>query len=178
MNEVTKSSENFIGYEYKEVITTRDKEGMYADGYPSFGWTLDGITPSAIGLSTVNLKFKRDRKIKNKAELSRLQRQFEAGVAEIFNLERSKTTSAFITAMTIGLIGTAFLAGSVFALIYAEMIPLMIILAIPGFIGWYLPYMLYKRIKAKKSATVLPLIENQYDTIYDVCSQGHAMLAG
>ena len=76
MNGVTKNSDNFIGYEYKEIIITCDKEGMYADGYPSFGWKLDGITPSVIGLSTVNLKFKRDRKIKNKAELSRLQRQF------------------------------------------------------------------------------------------------------
>ncbi|MCL2695397.1 MAG: hypothetical protein FWE69_03615 [Clostridiales bacterium] len=177
MNEITKNNGNFIGYEYKEVITTRDMEGMYTDGYPSFGWQLDGVSPSPIGFSAVGLKFKRDRKIKNKAELSRLQRQFEAGISEIFSLERSKTSSAFITAMTVGLIGTAFLAGATFAFIYGEMIPLMILLAIPGFIGWFLPFTLFKKIRAKKSAAVMPLIENQYDALYELCAEGHTLLA-
>ena len=176
MNEITRNGENFVGYEYKEIITTRDMEGIYTDGYPSFGWKLEGITSSAIGLSMVNLRFKRDRKIKNKAELSRLQRQFEASIVEINNLERSKTTSAFITSMSVGLAGSAFLAGATFAFIYAEMIPLMIILAVPGFIGWALPYILYKKIKAKKNAKVIPLIENQYDNLYVICEKGHALL--
>ena len=178
MSEITKNSENFVGYEYKEITTTRDMESVYADGYPSFGWKLDGITPSVIGFSTVNMKFKRDRKIKNKAELSRLQRQFEAGISEIGSLERSKTSSAFITAMTIGLIGTAFLAGATFAFIYGEMIMLMVALAVPGFLGWFLPYTLYKKLTVKRSSTVMPLIENQYDAIYEVCEKGQALLAG
>lgn len=176
MSEITRNSEDFVGYEYKEITTTRVMEGVYADGYPNFGWKLDGCSPSAIGFSAVILKFKRDRKIKNKAELSRLQRKFEAGIAEIDNLKRSKTSSAFITAMTVGLIGTAFLAGATFAFIYAKMIPLMIVLAIPGFIGWYLPYILYKKLTAKRSTAVMPLIEKQYDEIYEVCEKGHALL--
>ena len=176
MSEITRNGENFVGYEYKEITTTRDMESVYLDGYPHFGWQPDGVAPSAIGFSHVNLRFKRDRKIKNKAEISRLQRQFEACIAEIGNLERSKTSSAFVTAMTVGLIGTVFLAGATFAFIYAELIPLMVILAIPGFIGWGLPYMLYKRIVAKRSAVVIPLIENQYDALCDVCEKGHAML--
>ena len=177
MSEATRNNENFIGYEYKEITTTRDMEGVYADAYPNFGWKLEAITPSAIGISTVNMKFKRDRKIKNKAELSRLQRQFESSVVEIGDLERSKTSAAFITAMTVGLIGTALLAAATFAFIYAGMITLMIGLAVPGFIGWYLPYMLYKKIKAKKSATIMPLIENQYDAIYVICEKGYALSA-
>ena len=177
MSEITKNSENFVGYEYRDVYTTRDMEGVYADGYPNFGWKLEGCTPPTPGFSTVNLKFKRDRKIRNKAELSRLQRQFEQGVAEIGNLERSRNTSAFTTALTVGLIGTALLAGATFAFIYAEMIPLMIVLAIPGFIGWFLPYKLYKGIAAKKSTTVAPLIDKQYDAIYDVCERAHTLLA-
>jgi hypothetical protein len=177
MNEITKNSENFVAYEYKEVTTTRDMEGIYTDNYPSFGWQLDGITPSVFGLSTITIRFKRDRKIRNKAELSRLQRQFEAGIAEINNLEKSKTTSAFIVAMTVGLIGTALMAGATFAFIFAEMIPLMIILAVPGFIGWIVPYFLYRKVSIKRSATVVSLIEKQYDDIYEVCEKGHALLA-
>ena len=177
MNEITRNAENFVGYEYKEVATTSAMEGVYADGYPNFGWTLDGAVPSALGLSAINLKFKRDRKIRNKAELSRLQRQFEQAVAQIINLERSKTTGAFATALTIGLIGSAFLAGATFAFVYAEMVLLMVILAVPGFLGWGLPYLFYKRMSAKKSATVAPLIEQQYDAIYEVCAKGHALLS-
>ena len=177
MNTITGNSENFVGYEYKEITTTRDMEGVYADGYPNFRWKLDGVAPSVIGFSAVTLKFKRDRKIRNKAELSRLQRQFETSIAEIGNLERSKTYSAFIAAMTVGLTGTAFLAGATFAFIYAAMIPLMVILAIPGFIGWFLSYILYKKIMAKKSSAVMPLVENQYDALYAVCEKGHALLA-
>lgn len=177
MSEIFKNRDSFVGYEYKEIVTTREMEGIYADGYPSFGWSLDGITPSVLGFSTVSLKFKRDRKIRNKAELSRLQRQFEASIAEIENLERSKTTSAFITAMSVGLLGCAFLAGATFAFIYANMIALMIALAVPGFISWLLPYYLYKKMCTKRNAIVIPLMDNQYDTIYEICEKGHALLA-
>ena len=176
MNETIKKSDNFIGYEYKEITVDRDMEGVYADAYPNFGWKLESGAASIFGLSAVNLKFKRDRKIRNKAELTRLQRQFESNVNEIERLEQSKTTTAFTTAMTVGLIGTAFLAGAVFAFIYAEMIPLMILLSIPGFIGWALPYQLYKKIQANRTKKILPLIEKQYDTIYEVCEKAHSLL--
>ncbi|MDR0812982.1 MAG: hypothetical protein LBO63_03120 [Oscillospiraceae bacterium] len=177
MSEITKNSENFVGYEYKEVTTTRDMEGVYADGYPNFGWKLDNISPSAISLSTVSLRFKRDRKIRNKAELSRLQRQFDSGITQIESLERSKSTSAFAAALTVGLIGTAFMAGSVFAIVPTETpsVLLCAILAVPAFIGWALPYFIYKKMLAKKSATVAPLIEKQYDDIYEVSEKAHAI---
>jgi len=177
MNEYIGKNNDFVGYEYKEVTVGRDMEGVYADGYPNFGWKLEGGSVSPIGLSTVNLKFKRDRKINNKAELTRLQRQFESNVDDIEKLEQSKATSAFAAALSVGLIGTAFLAGATFAFIFAEMIPLMIVLAIPGFIGWGLPYLLYKKILDKKSKAVSPMIERQYDSIYEVCEKAHALLA-
>jgi len=177
MNQQMNNGDGFIGYEYKEIRTTHDMEGVYADGYPNFGWTLDGHTASILGSSVVSLKFKRDRKIRNKAELSRLQRQFEQGVEEILDLERSKATKAFIAALVVGLIGSAFLAGATFSFIYLEMIPLMVILAVPGFVGWILPYFLYKRMISKRSAKVVPLIEQQYDSIYEVCEKAHGLLA-
>ena len=176
MNEITKNGENYIGYEYKEVTVDRDKEGVYADGYPNFGWKLEGNTDSIFGLSTVSLKFKRDRKIFNKAELTRLQRQFESNVDEIEKLEKSKTHTAFITALAIGLFGTAFMAGATFAFL-AAMIPLCIVLAVPAFIGWAVPYFSFIKIKNKRIQTVTPLIEQQYDAIYEVCEKAHSLLA-
>ena len=176
MNETTKSSANFIGYEYKELILARDKEGVYADGYPNFGWLRERTPESIFGLSLVSMKFKRDRKIRNKAELTRLQRQFESNVCEIEKLEQSKITAAQIAAFTIGLIGTAFMAGATFAFL-ANMIPLCIILAVPAFIGWAVPYFCFIKIRDKRIAAVTPLIEQQYDAIYEVCEKAHGLLA-
>jgi hypothetical protein len=163
------TSTNFVGYEYKEVSASRNLEGVYADGYPNFGWQLDG---GGFG----RLKFKRDRKIRNKAELSRLQRQFEAMVGEIENLERSKTTGAQVTALTVGLIGTALVGGATFAFIYGNMIPLMLVLALPGFVLCGVAYLLYNKVKAKKCTSVEPLIDKKYDDIYEVCAKAHTLL--
>lgn len=176
MNETIKTSENYIGYEYKEITVDREKEGVYADGYPNFGWKLESGTDSIFGLSTVSLKFKRDRKILNKAELTRLQRQFESGVNAIEKLEQSKTRTAFITALAIGLTGTGFMAGATFAFL-AGMIPLCIVLAIPAFIGWAAPYFSFIKIRNKRINTITPLIEQQYDAIYEVCEKAHSLLA-
>jgi hypothetical protein len=166
---MSENSKNFVGYEYKEVQASRDLEGVYADGYPSFGWELDGG-------GNGRMKFKRDRKIRNKAELARLQREFEAKTHEIENLERSKTSGAQIAAMTVGLIGTALLGGATFAYIYGNMIPLMIVLALPGFVLWGAAYLLYGRFRAKKTAAAEPLIDQKYDEIYDVCARAHTLL--
>jgi len=167
---------NFVGYEYKEVAVNRDMEGVYADAYPSFGWVLEGSAHPVIGTPAAILKFKRDRKIHNKAELTRLQRQFEGSAREIEKLEQSKTTKATITAFIIGIIGTAFMAGSVFAFL-GNMIPLCIVLAVPAFIGWALPYFSFLRLTAKRTEAVTPLIDRQYDTIYEVCEKAHGLLA-
>ena len=176
MSEVIKNENNFIGYEYKDVTVTRSMESVYADGYANFGWTLDGTAPSLKGISSVTLKFKRDRKIRNKVELTRLQRQFESCVVEIESLERSKGIGASAAAYGIGIVGTAFMAGSVFSYL-AGLLPLSIILAIPGFIGWVLPYFSYINIHSRKTAKVAPLIDNQYDTIYDICEKANSLLA-
>lgn len=176
MNENTKNGEGFIGYEYKEVIASRDMASVYADGYPNFGWAPDTDASAAVGIFTTVLKFKRDRKIRNKAELTRLQRQFEGNVKEIEKLEQSRTTTANIAACCIGLVGTAFMAGSVFAFL-ANMIALFIILAIPACIGWILPYFTFLKMKAKRIRTMTPLIDQQYDSIYETCEKAHSLLA-
>jgi hypothetical protein len=170
--------EYFIAYEYKNVTVSRDFENIYLDSLPNFGWQPDGNVPfiSSRGIVAVSLKFKRNRRIKNKAELSRLEREFENNVRMIESLERSKESSAQITAFTIGIIGTAFMAGSVFAFL-AGMTPLMIILAIPAFFGWLFPYFRYRDVKAKRTKTVAPLIDDQYDDLYDVCEKAHELLA-
>jgi hypothetical protein len=176
MSEVNRNEKGFIGYEYKEATVSRKMEAIYSDSYSHFGWTLEGITPTAKGPYSVTMSLKRDRKIKNKAELTRLQRKFESCVKELERLENSKVIKASTMAYSIGVIGTAFLAGSVFGYT-ANMLPLSIILAIPGFAGWVIPYFAFTQIHNKKSGEVAPLIEQQYDAIYDVCENANALLS-
>jgi len=168
---------NFIGYEYRDITVDHEKESLYVDGFQNFGWILEKVNTPPIGLGIVTLKFKRDRKIRNKMELTRLQRQFEACIAEITSMEKSKADGASILAFTVGLIGTAFMAGSVFAVVASPpIIWLCILLAIPAFIGWTLPYFLFKSHYAKKTEKLAPLINGKYDEIYEVCERGNSLL--
>ena len=177
MSEMNKQDNNFVGYEYKNMTVKRSMESVYADGYKNFGWVLENTTASGTNMDTVSMKFKRDRKICNKAELTRLQRQFEACVNEIETMERSKTSGASIAAFTVGIVGTAFMALSTFSYLNG-MVPLMIILAIPGFLGWIIPYFCFNSMKRSKTAKVAPLIDKKYDEIYEVCEKGNGLFVG
>ena len=177
MNEITKGGKDYIGYDYKTVTTNSEKTSMYLDAYENFGWTPDDSISSNQFGSTVTIKLKRDRKILNKTELTRLQQHFEACMDEIETLERSKTQKATIYSIALGLIGCSFLAGSVFA-VTAEppLILLCILLGIPGLIGWALPYYLFKLFSKKRTAEVIPHIEKKYDEIHEICEKGNALI--
>ena len=110
-------------------------------------------------------------------ELTRLQRNFEACVNEIEELEKSKTSAATIYALVIVILGTAFMAGSVFAVTaQPPHIVLCILLAIPGFIGWIIPYFVYEKTVKKQTEKVIQLIEEKYDEIYKICEKGNKLL--
>jgi hypothetical protein len=171
------TEEQFIAYEYKNVIVPRDFENIYLDSLPNFGWQPDGTVPfnSSRGIAAISLNFKRDREIQNKPELSRLEQEFENNVHVIESLERSKESRAKIAAFILGITGMAFMAGSVFAYL-AGMPPLMVILAIAGFLGLVFPYFCYRKVKVRRAKSVSPLIDEQYDTLYDVCEKAHEIL--
>ncbi len=175
MSEMIRTEHSFVGYEYKDVIVKQDAESLYTDGYAHFGWILEATSTPFQNVGSVTMKFKRDRKIRNKAELTRLQRQFESCVTEIATLERSKIIGASAVAYIIGIVGTACMAGSVFAY-QANMLPLTITLAVPGFAGWIIPYFSYCGLRKKKSDKVTPYIDKKYDEIYEVCEKANGLL--
>ena len=198
---------NFVGYEYKRVVVPNEQESLWCDSMQSFGWIVDKrkaahvkpvwgpirlmLAPLALlpgfpfakmikdhdSDTQTELTFKRDKRIEGKAELVRLQAQFENYARGIESLENTKSFGARIAAYVIALIGTAFMAGSVFAML-AGMIPLTVILAIPAFVGWVLPYFIFRSMTSKRTKTVEPQIEKQYDGIYDVCQQASSVFVG
>ena len=172
---MTQTRADFIGYEYKDVTVRRDMEAIYADSFPSFGWQIEG-TGFTTSPRNVVLKFKRNRRITNKAELTRLQREFEGHIHELERLEDFKFIVPSAVAYAIGIFGTAFIAGSVFAMTATlPLLPLSIILAVPGIIGWIVPYFAYLKLKKKKTDIATPVIDRQYDAIYEVCEKASAL---
>lgn len=176
MNAGTHNEKGFIGYEYKDVTVSRELEPIYADGYENFGWKLEEVGIPLGKPTAVKMQFKRDRKIRNVAELARLQRQFDAYAGEVMALRKEKERSASAVAYSIGIIGTALMAGAVFTL-QAGIIPVMVILGILGFAGWTAPYFLYTRLIREKTIRVTPLIDAKYDEIYSVCEKANDLLA-
>lgn len=98
-------------------------------------------------------------------------------MSEIVALENSTESFAMIAALTSGVSGCAFMAGSVFAVTAAKpIIWLMILLAIPGFFLWGIAYPLYKNVKKWRAEKVKPLIEAKLDEAEKVCEKGHSLL--
>jgi hypothetical protein len=177
MNEIIKNNKNFVGYEYKEILTSSDKVSMYLDGFENFGWEVDEHMGQIQSGEKIRLKLKRDRKILNKVELTRLQRNFEACMEEIDSLEKSIKKTATMMAIIIGIIGTVFMAGSVFAVTNEPpIIWLSVLLAIPAFIGWISPIFVYKKIMRERAEEIVPFIEQKQEEIYELCEKGSKLL--
>jgi len=163
-------------YEYLTVSVPQGRLGFVTDTYDSFGWAGDGsrTTTSPTGQTTLNLK--RDRHIKNRPLVAELQRKAETALAEIDRLERAKTSKASITAFSVGIIGAAALAGSIFTFQAGAWFP-FVLLGLIGIICWVVPYFAYNRIKTSAIAAVTPAINQQYDTVYDACEQARELAA-
>lgn len=174
-------NKGFVGYEYREISVPEYLSSLCADSYPCFGWKLDS---SAVQIKTgkakcryVDLRFKRDYKIMNKVELTRLQRNFDGCVDQLEALEKAKTFMPFIMALIIGLIGTAFMALSTFAVTAdPPHILACAVFAVPGVTGWILPFFIYKKMVLEKRKKLAPLIEQKYDEIYGICEKGSSLL--
>lgn len=190
MNELNSKNTDYIGYEYREFVVPEKYSSLCLDSYPCFGWESDpnrkvskkngeGYSNKTISRvqENITLYFRRSRNISNKAELTRLQRNFDSCVTELQKLERAKTTQATIAALVVGILGTAFMAGATFAVVAEPpVIWLMIVLAVPGFLGWIVPYFLYRTLVQKRTAEIDPLIEKKYDEINLICEKGIHLL--
>ena len=104
---------------------------------------------------------------KEKTKLNELERDFTKSFNELETINENYKNKGIITSLTIGLIGTAFLAGATFSFL-GGLYLLMVLLAIPGFIGWALPYYINKNINSKELRKVNQRSEELRQDIYTV----------
>lgn len=166
----------FIGYEYKDVIVKKNYVSLYEDGYENFGWKLESTVGTPNNINCVTMKFKRDRKLKNKHEVAKMQRKFDDLVTEIDRLETHKVLKASAIAYVIGVIGSGFMALSVFSTTMWHNNVAMIIFAIIAVLGWVFPYLIYRRIKEAKTIELSPIIDDKYDEIYALTKTANEMI--
>ena len=167
----------YVGYEYREISVEQQKASRYLDGLRNFGWETDENFQIVSEKGRTILHLKRDRKILNKTELTRLQNHFESDMREIEIMERN--ISRFAAALSIGVAvaGTVFMTGSTFAVTHhPPMIGLTVLLAIPGFAGWIAPAFLYKKIKTKKRRKMQPYLEQKFEELHQICQKGNSLL--
>lgn len=188
----------FTGYDYKEIYVTPQRASFFIDSYRNFGWEIDENVREVetevreyyqkythqhskyeprTQAKTVKLSFKRDRKIINKMELTRLQRNFESCVQEIEKLERSKEFWAVMYSIGTGLVGVLFVAAAV-AFVIIKSLPKIIgiLLAIPGIVCIVLPYFIYIRVHKKQAEKIGMFIEAKRDEIDEICEKGNRLL--
>ena len=165
------------GFDYRKVKVKRSMVSLYTDAYKSFGWIRicsgdDSANPSSG--TYVELAFRRERKIRNKAEMTRLQRNFDVCVDEICEMEQEKTDMADKAAYGVSLMGSVFMCCSALLTIAFELSE-GILLAIPGFFGWLIPSFLHKKLVKEKTEEVAPLIEQKYEEIHQVCKKANGL---
>ena len=127
---------DIAGHDWKEVTVNKDKESLYADSYQNFGWELVNTSAPYPNALTVVLKFRRDTNIRNKAELEKLEKQFESGLRQIQKIERKTRNSVMIPALTSGIGGIALLGWAIYSFISGsvQMGVISIILAFAGLV--------------------------------------------
>ncbi len=186
-NQTEKNETGYIGYEYREISVPREWSSLCMDSYPCFGWEPDPNQgegdearcggDAGASKKRARLYFRRRRNLCNKAELTRLQRHFDSCVAELEELKKSEKTVPAMWALAAGILGTAFMAGATFAAVAnPPIIWLTVLLAIPGFLGWILPYFFYQMMVRKKMEEIRPLMEQKYDEIDKICEKGTNLL--
>ena len=158
-------------YEYKSIQAAGSKRAFYKRCYENFGW--QQVENAGNGEDS-GLYLRRHRKLMNRTELTRLQREFEACMEEIERLERSVSGYARGTAAALVAV---ILAGCLLMVTSGSpLFKLIIGLVLLNAVGWTLVYILYEHVKGRRTSEIMVFVEKKYREIEDLCNKGNALL--
>ena len=168
---------DFVSYEYRTVSVKAKDQARVMDLYEAFGWEVTGTSPALDGIT---LSLKRDRHIPHKQELVKLERQAEDTFSRIGGLERSKTQGASAFSYIFGCIAALILGGGMSLVMLVEgSIPALvggIVLGIIGIVLCGVNYPIYKRLAAKKTKALLPVIDETEEKLANILERGSDLL--
>lgn len=173
-------NKDFVTYEYMSKMVKTSEQAQVCDLYEAFGWEIASVQNTGLA-DTTAISFKRDRKIKHKAELSKLERQASETYEEIRQLEKSKTTGASVFGYTFGTASALIFGGGMsLCLLKTSDIPSLvggIFLGVVGAVLCGINYLAYKKIAAKKTKQVLPVIDERQEKLANLLEKGNDLLS-
>lgn len=168
----------FIAYEYREITVFKKDAERYADGFENFGWQCDDVKEDPQANAIVTLHMKRDRKLINHMELTRLQSQFECCMAETVKLEGLGKERGTIAALMVGLTGFLLMLGAyLVAATFEPAVWLSILIGILGIALCALAIPAYRRVTQTQTEKIKPYLFAKQDEISMVCEKGYKLLS-
>lgn len=161
-------------YDYKTVRVRRETEAMLCDAYSVLGWEVVDTTLSCGTLAFVNVSFKRDRKIRNKSELLRVQNKVDGVIANVEKLQARKKSAGVPEAITLGTIGALTLGGGMSMVMVLKTMPFMAVGIAVGVVGigiCLLGWLAFNKVGKKRLSEIEPLLENEYAKLSDLCDE-------
>lgn len=162
-----------FSYDYKTVVAGDKAALEIVDSYQALGWEVvnhgDTLLP---GYMSVN--FKRNRKIKNKEQLNRLQVKLDDAINNIAVLEKKKTQSAVVTSLVVGIIGALIFGGGLsLCLLMSALWSYVLggVLSAAGLAVCGLGYLSYVKVRAKKTVEMDIYIDKKRDEISQICEE-------
>ncbi len=169
---------DFVTFEYKTVSVKAEQQPKCADLYEAFGWEIISAAPSMAG--NVVLSLKRDRKLKHKQELKKVERQAEEVSRTLERLERSKTAGPSGFAYLFGIVAALVLGGGMCLVMLTENnLPALIggiVLGIAGIVLCGVNYLIYKKGVERRLKRVLPAVDENEEKLADLLEKGNDLL--
>ena len=163
----------FIAYEYKDITISKKRANMFLDLIENFGWE---VTNSSKKLNKVEFSLKKCyNDNNNKEEILKLEKDFFSGFDKLEKINNDKKEKGQIVSISVGLVGTACMAGATFSFL-ASLIAPMVALAIPGFALWGLAPVLNNKINKKKEQLVNEQSQELTNKLYSIAKQAFELL--
>ena len=175
---------DFVVYDYLSIDVNVEQEQLYVDCYQNFGWEFVSSSgnnqnqdyyvnnPNINQINLVHIKFKRDRKIKNKAELLILQKKMESTLKKIDKLIKEPEMISTMYSIIIGIVGLAFFSFGVLSYIASNPIYVLAVLnGIIGIAGFAVAFFINGKVKKQKQEQNELLIEKEYNLIFEYCEK-------
>lgn len=170
------SAEGYRSFEYARTNVKSELAQVAVDCYESLGYELTGQRAVSPG-SQVTLSFRRNRKVRSKAQLSKIQRTMDDTLASIANLEAEKTKKATVQAVSLGIVFALVLGvGMCCTMVWTQFMVLGIIVGLIGIGGCIFAWMRYRKVCAAETARLNPAIEEAYDRLATQCEEAQAVL--
>lgn len=169
-------SSGYRSFEYARTTVKSDLVQVACDCYESLGYEFTGQRSSAPGGQTT-LPFRRSRKVRGKAQLTKMQRTIDDTLASIARLEGEKTKKATSQAIALGCASALILGlGMSCAMVWTHLMAIGIVIGIIGIAGCVLTWLLYRKTCATETARINPQIEEAYDRLATQCEEAQAIL--